>query len=154
MKFSSTFISNGQIRHIAKALDCDMICFMNPRTCEIEDVPHDFLCGMYHDETWQEAIKRVDKWGKYITFDRPRLTESVEIMRSFVNKCIPSGVLKEELNNVLVLRRPDKNFNRIVENSNYRNKWAMYNRRQMMKHVRRKLNDQMAESSLPSVALC
>ena len=152
MDFSSINISNGYIDHIVQALDCDMVCFMNPYTCEIEDVPHDFLCGMYHDETWQEAINRVDKWGKYITIYRPGLTESVEIMRSFVDECIPSGVLREELNNVLTLRRPDKNFNKIVENSDYRDKWATYNRRQMMKHIHRKLRDQMAETSLPGVA--
>jgi len=153
MDFSSVNISNRYISHIAQALDCDMICFMNPYTYEIEDVPHDFLCGMYHDVTWQEAVNRVDQWRKYITIDRPGLTESVEIMRSFVDKCIPSGVLKEELHDVLTLRRPDKNFSRIVENSSYRDKWATYHRRQMMKHIRRKLHDHMAEeASLPGVA--
>ena len=152
MDFSSVNISNGYMNHIARALDCDMICFMNPYTYELEDVPHDFLCGMYHDETWQEAIKRVDQWGRYITIDRPGLTESVEIMRTFVDKCIPSGGLKEELTNVLSLRRPGRNFSRIVENSDYRNKWATYNRRQMMKHIRRKLHDHIAETPLPGVA--
>jgi hypothetical protein len=154
MEISSLSISNKYINHIAKALDCDMICFMNPNTYEIEDVPHDFLCGMYHDETWQEAVNRVDQWGKYITIDRPGLAESVEIMRSFVDKCIPSGGLKEELNSTLALRRPDKNFSRIVEKSNYRDKWAAYNRRQMTKRIRCKLRDRISiETSLPTVAV-
>ena len=113
MEISSINISNQHINHIIRALDCDMICFMNPYTCEIEDVPHDFLCGMYHDETWQEAVNRVDNWGKYITIDPPCLAKSVEMMRSFVDDCIPSGGLKEELSNTLKLRRPDQYFNRI-----------------------------------------
>jgi len=154
MEISSVSISSKFISHIARALDCDMICFMNPYTYEIEDVPHDFLCGMYHDETWQEAVNRVDKWGKYITIDRPKLAESFEIMRSFVDKCIPSGGLKEELYSTLALRRPDKNFNRIVERSDYRDKWVAYNRRQMTKHIRRKLRDHISEeTSLPAVAI-
>jgi hypothetical protein len=154
MEISSVSISNKHISHIVRALDCDMICFMNPYTFEIEDVPHDFLCGMYHDKTWQEAINRVDKWGKYITIDRPKHEESVAIMRSFVDKCIPSGGLKEELTSTLKLRRPDKNFSRIVEKSDYRDKWAVYNRRQMMNHIRRKLHDHISEeASLPRAAI-
>ena len=151
MESSSVHISSGYLNHIIQALNCDMICFLNPNTFEIEDVPHDFLCGMYHDETWQEAIDRVEKWEDYITIDRPGFMESVEIMRSFVDKCIPSGVLKEELNKVLTLRRPDKNFHKIVENSDYCDKWSRYNRRQMMKHIRRKLSDHLTDSPLPGV---
>jgi len=155
MEISSVNISNKYINHIVRALDCDMICFMNPYTYEIEDVPHDFLCGMYHDETWQEAVNRVDQWGKYITIDRPGPAESVEIMRTFVDKCIPSGGLKEELSSTLKLRRPDKNFSKIVEKSDYRDKWAAFNRRQMTKHIRRKLHDQIpVVASLPGVAVC
>ena len=154
MKISAINISNVYISHIAQALDYGMICFVNPKTYEFEDVPHDFLCGMYRDDTWQEAINRVDQWGQYITIDRPCDTESVEIMRSFVNRYIPKGVLKEELNSVLNLRRPDQNFNSIVKKTDYRDKWVSYNRRQMMKHIRRKLYDQIPQrSSLPCVAV-
>jgi hypothetical protein len=154
MENLSVNISNKFVSLIAQALDCDMICFMNPDTYEVEDVPHDFLSGMYHDETWQEALNRVDQWGRYITIDRPNSTESVKIMQMFVEECVPSGNLKDELENALTLRRPDKNFNRIVERSDYRDKWATYNRRQMMMHIRRKLrNDLIEKSSLPSVAI-
>ena len=99
MEKASTNNLDGHINYIAQALDCDMICFMNPDTCEIEDVPHDFLSGMYHDDTWQEIINRVDQWNKYITFDRPNFTESVKIMQSFIDEFVPSGMLKEQLNN-------------------------------------------------------
>ena len=152
MDNSSISISNSSVNHIVHALDCDMICFLNPYTCEIEDVPYDFLCGMYRDETWQEVVDRVDQWEKYITIDRPEPAESVEIMRSFVNTCIPSGSLKEQLSGTLALRRPDKKFNRIVENSGYRDKWAAYSHRQMMRHIRRRLRNQISkEASLPTV---
>jgi hypothetical protein len=154
MEVSSNNISNGYINQIAHALDYGMICFVNPLTYEFEDVPHDFLCGMYHDETCQEAVNRVDQWGQYITIDRPGHTESVEIMRSFVDRYIPKGVLKEELNSVLTLHRPDKNFHTIVKKSGYHDKWVIYNRRQMMKHIRRKLSDHIPKfSSLPSVSV-
>ena len=154
MKESSVSISNGYINHIAQALDCGMICFVNPYTHELEDVPHDFLCGIYHDDTWQEVVNRIDQWGKYITIDRPGFTESVEIMRSFVDRYIPKGILREELSNVLTSHRPDRYFNRIIKNSDYRDKWVTYNRRQMMKHIRRKLRDHiMQETSLPTVAV-
>ena len=152
MENSSVSISNRYVSHIVHALDCDMICFMNPYTHEIENVPYDFLCGMYHDETWQEAVNRVDQWEKYITIDRPEPEVSAEIMRSFVDTCIPSGVLKEQLTGALALRRPDKRFNRIVENSGYRDKWIAYSHRQMMKHIRKNLRNQISkEASLPSI---
>ena len=154
MKVSSVNISNGYISHIAQALDYGMICFVNPLTYEFEDVPHDFLCGLYHDETCQEAVNRIDQWGQYIAIDRPGTAESVEIMRSFVDRYIPKGVFKEELNHVLSLRRPDQNFNRMMKKSVYHDKWVTYNRRQMMKHIRRKLSDHISQrSSLPGVAV-
>ena len=141
MRTSSVNISNKHIGHIAQALDCDMICFMNPYTCEIEDVPHDVLSGMYHDETWQEILNRVDQWENYITIDRPDDTESAEIMKSFIDEYIPSGSLKEQLNDVMALRRPDKNFHRLVEKSDYREKWTVYSRHQMKKHICKQLRD-------------
>ena len=154
MKVFPINISNGYISHIAQALDYGMICFVNPLTYEFEDVPHDFLCGMYHDETCQEAVNRVDQWGQYITIDRPGDTESVEIMRAFIDRYIPTGVLKEELKSVLTLRRPIQKFNSIVKKTDYRDKWASFNRRQMMKHIRRKLYDHISHSSsLPGVAV-
>ena len=154
MEVTSVNISDGHMNRIVQALDCDMICFMNPDTCEIEDVPHDFLSGMYHDDAWQEIVDRVDQWKKYITFDRPGFLESVKIMQSFIDEYVPSGMLKEQLNNALELRRPDKTFHRIVESSDYRDQWVTYNRRQMMKHIRMKLRDHMVvEPSLPTVVL-
>ena len=154
MKDTSINFSNIYISHIAQALDYGMICFVNPLTYEFEDVPHDFLCGMYQDEIWQEAVNRVDQWGQYIKIDRPGYSESVEIMRAFVDRYIPVGVLKEELNSVLRLRRPDRNFNAIVKNSGYHDKWVTYNHRQMMKHIRRQLSNHISKfSSLPRVAV-
>jgi len=145
MKESSVIASNWYINLIAQSLDCGMVCFVNPNTYELKDVPHDFLCGMYHDESLQEVVNRVDQWEKYITIDLPARNESVEIMRSFVDKYIPKGRLQDELKNALALRRPDKNFNRIVETSDYHKKWVSYNRRQMMKYIRRKLSDNIVK---------
>jgi len=79
MENLSVNISNGFVHHIAQALDCDMICFVNPDTFEMENVPHDFLSGMYHDETWQETLDRVDQWEQYITIGRPGPSEPVKI---------------------------------------------------------------------------
>ena len=79
MENLSANISNGFIHHIAQALNCNMICFVNPDTLEMEEVPHDFLIGMYRDETWQEALNRVDQWKQYITIDPPASSESVKI---------------------------------------------------------------------------
>ena len=154
MEDLSIDISNIFISHIARALDCDMICFVNPDTYEVEDVPHDFLSGMYFDETWQEALDRVDQWGSYITIDRPVSAESAKIMQTFVDECVPVGHLKEQLNNALALRRPDQYFHKIVEKSDYRNQWVIYNRRQIMRHIRQKLRTNLSnKSSLPGVAV-
>ena len=155
MENLSADISSSFISYILQALDSDMICFVNPDTYEIEGVPHDFLSGMYYDETWQEAIDRVDQWRTYITIDRPVSIESVKIMQTFVDECVPSGNLKEQLNHALALRRPDQYFHKVVEKSDYHDQWVTYNRRQMMRHIRQKLrNDLSPKSSLPGVAVC
>ncbi len=145
-------LSNEQIDSIINALDNDMICFMNPNTLETEYVSHDVLIGMYRDDTCEEALRRVDQWEKYMIIDRPALSDMLKIMQVFIKDCIPGGKLKERLHNALSLRYPDKYFHEIVEDSSYRDKWAAYNHRHMMWHVRRKLRDIPAEkSSLPSV---
>ncbi len=150
----SVEFSDKLIDDIAFALDCDMVCCMNPDTYEVEDVPHDVLSGMYQDDLWQEALNRVDRWGAYITIDRPGLPETVKIMQAFVDDYVPVGNLRTQLSDILRLRRPYKHFHDIVENSNYRDEWATYNRRQMMQHVKRKLRtDLTKKSSLPSTAL-
>ncbi len=148
-KFSDKLVS-----HITSALDSDMICFVNPDTYEMEDVPHDVLSGLYQDEMWQEALNRVDRWKRFITIDRPGTTDTVKMMQTFIEECVPPGRLKEQLYDATMLRRPDKHFHEIVENSDFRKQWTAYHRRQMVRHVRRKLRDNMAnEASLPSVAL-
>ncbi|MDR2036905.1 MAG: hypothetical protein LBQ60_03180 [Bacteroidales bacterium] len=142
-------IPHQLVDEITQALDCDMICFMNPETLEVEDVPHDVLSGMYYDETFQEALDRVDQWKAFITIDSP---DTVQVMKSFVDECVPSGELKEQLHQVLSLRRPDKHFRKIVEDSDYHDKWAKYNRRQVRQHVRSKLNDGIrVKSALPGI---
>ncbi len=143
----------GLVQNIADALDNNMVCFMNPDTYEVEDVPYDVLIGLYRDDSCQEALERVDQWKRFITIDRPELSDTVKEMQTFVQDCIPSGKLKEQLYDALAFRRkPDKHFHDIVNRSDYRNQWAVYNRRRMMRHVRKKLRDGLGEkSSLTSI---
>lgn len=136
-------ISNNLIDNIVDALDCDMVCFMNPDTCEVEDIPLDVLLGMYQDITSQEALRRIDRWEKYITIEPLETPDMVKAMQTFINEHIPSGTLKKQLHEALSLRRPDKYFHAIVEDSGYRDKWAAYHRQHMMRHVKSKLRDQL-----------
>ncbi len=149
MDSKSENIPNKVVDNIANALDCDMVCFMNPDTFEVEDVPNDVLVGIYYDKGWQEVLARVDQWDRFITIDRP---DTMEMMKTFVSNCIPTGHLKKQLHEALALRRPDKRFHDIVDDSDYRDKWAQYHRQQMIQHVKQKLRDGMTEkSSLPCV---
>ena len=142
-------IPNKLVNHIANALDCDMICFMNPDTFEVEGVPNDALVGMYFDAGSQKALHRVDQWNRTITIDLP---DTVEIMRTFVNSCILSDSVREKLRRILALRRPDKHFHTIIDDSGYRDRWAKYHRQQMIHHIRQRLNNGMVkEASLPRI---
>ncbi len=132
---------NNLVDAIVRALDADRICFMNPVTLEMEDIPNDVLIGMYYDEACQKALQRVDSWGKVITIDSP---ETIQTMKVFVDNCLPFGNLKEQLYNILTLRHPHKPFQEMVHHSGYYDKWLTYRRRQMTRHVKRKLENSLA----------
>lgn len=157
-------ISNEQIREIAGEVDgAGYVCHINGETGEHIFLADDELldnCGIslgdkgklaLEDGTqdWQkEALAqekanraKIKSWGKKRTITIEKLTshETFETMRCFVEKVIPEGRLKEDLEEALLRNKPFRNFNAIIDNSDYREAWYNFKRNAQEDYVRRQI---------------
>lgn len=123
------------IKSIAQSIDCEMVCFINPETLEVEEIPKSMINDPFEsemDECGQTNL--YEEWDTYITVEPRESHESFEIMERFVDQ-VNDKTLKNELLNAVNNRKPFANFKRIVESSNYRQAWFDFKQRQLERQV-------------------
>jgi hypothetical protein len=127
------------VRRIAENIDCGLVCFVNPDTFEMEDVPgmmvndpHEYrmLTGM----SGKDLNLHHKKWEKCITVEPPESSESFGIMESFIDE-VDDNNLTKRLINALSNRKPFANFKGLVESSNYRAQWFAFKQRKLEEYV-------------------
>ncbi len=114
------------VQDIAEKIDCGLICFLNPETLELEDVPKNL--GMEPDdfelatgELWEETFKH-DHWDRCITIEPPEACEGFKIMERFIGE-IDDKRFSQKLVDILNRKHPFANFKAQVEGSKYRQQW-------------------------------
>lgn len=135
------------VHSVAENIDCGLVCFINPETLEVEDLPKSMLddpfefnlrTGMNREnETFLH-----EEWETYISIEPRESSESFGIMEKFVYK-VSDEKLKNKLINALNNRRPFANFKSIVESSNYRKEWFAFKQRQLEMMVWEELEYEM-----------
>lgn len=134
------------VRRIAENIDCGLVCFVNPDTFEMEDVPkmmdddpHEYrmLTGM----SGKDLNLHHKKWKKCITVVPPESSESFGIMESFIDE-VDDKNLKKRVINALSNRRPFANFKSLVESSKYREQWFAFKQRKLEEYVWENLIDE------------
>jgi hypothetical protein len=124
---------------IAESIDCGMICFVNPDTLEMEDVPKSMLDEYLfveedEDEESGEADEMLNmdhlKWERCITVEPRDSRESFRIMEGFVSE-IDDQKLQKQLINALSNHRPFANFKYRVESSPCRKEWFAYKQQKL-----------------------
>ena len=123
------------VHTVAENIDCGLVCFINPKTLEVEEIPK----AMYEDHyeynlrTGMDGENESflhDEWETYINIEPRESHESFEIMEKFVEE-VNDKILKNKLINALNNRKPFANFKNIVESSNHRKEWFSFKQRQL-----------------------
>ena len=163
--------SKEQIREIASMID-DMshTCHINGETGEVIFLMGDELmehCGGRlgdDDEVssgselldWQEDAlaeykadrAKIDSWGEEhtILIGKPTSHEAFEVMRVFVEKCVPEGRVRDDLEEALSRKHPFRNFSAIIDNSRFREAWFDFKQEAIEEYVREKISEYDGES--------
>lgn len=129
---------SGLIHSIAENIDCGLVCYLNPLTLEMEEVPAELACEpeefeMVTGECWDDTFKHTS-WEKCITIEPPESSDSFKIMERFVDK-VDDKKLKNKLIYALNNRKPFANFKAIVENSEYRQQWFSFKQKKLEERV-------------------
>jgi hypothetical protein len=130
------------VHDVAENIDCGLVCFINPETLEVEEIPKGTIDGFSdfsinreigdedEDEEGDEEKFLHDDWETYITIEQRESGESFKIMEKFVDE-VNDKNLKNKLINALNNRKPFANFKNIVESSNYREEWFAFKQHQL-----------------------
>jgi hypothetical protein len=127
------------VHTVAENIDCGLVCFINPETLEVEEIPKGMVDGFsdfsinpeIEDEDDEDEQKFLhEDWETYITVEPRESHESFEIMEKFVEE-VNDKTLKNKLINALNNRKPFAHYKDIVESSNYRKEWFAFKQRQL-----------------------
>jgi len=123
------------VKSVAQNIDCGLVCFINPETLEVEEIPKTMLddpfgSKMQTGTNSDEQTFLHEDWETYIRFDPRESHESFGIMEGFIDQLNDKN-LKIKLQNALNNRKPFTNFKRIVESSSFRQAWFNYKQGQL-----------------------
>ena len=132
------------VHDVAENIDCGLVCFINPETLEVEEIPKEMVDGLSYfsinpefeneddedDEDENEQKFLHEDWENCITVEPRESSESFKIMERFVD-VVNDKILKNKLVNALNNRKPFANFKNIVESSNYRKEWFAFKQHQL-----------------------
>lgn len=132
------------VHDVAENIDCGLVCFINPETLEVEEIPKEMVDGLSYfsinpeleneededDEDEDEQKFLHEDWENCITVEPRESSESFKIMERFVDE-VNDKSLKNKLVNALNNRKPFANFKNIVESSNYRKEWFAFKQHQL-----------------------
>ena len=153
-------LSEGLIAKIADSINADFICYVNPETGELEEMMNNEALadyGIYWEEEeeendsafepdWQKEMRedtkaqmaRIDSWKHRVIIEKPDSHESFRFMEDFVEEIIPEN--KQEIWwKALRWKKPFANFNDLVHNSEYREKWFAFKQGKLEEYVRKEL---------------
>ncbi len=135
------------VAQIADSLLAGFICYFNPDTFEIEDVPehmindpHEFK--MLTGETEDSMALKHENWQKCIEFNPMDSHESFNIMKYFIDE-VDNRNLQDRLIYDLNHRKPFANFKYRVENSDYRQQWFNFRQKQWEQYVWNEMQEQL-----------
>lgn len=144
---------NEIIPKIAQNIYRGMVCFLNPETLETEEIPfklwndpEDYY-SRSDTRTSDEPFKH-DSWDDYWVFGPLESFETLSIMEDFATK-MPDEQFREKLCNVLKLRKPIAQFNKLINGSKYSNDWVMFKLVQIELYVKQELFSKINEEPWP-----
>lgn len=130
------------IKEIVEHLDCGYNCYYNVKSDEIIIIP-DFSSVSDEEEfrkIFEEDLKRIDEEKTdFIKFEVLASFDSFKIMERFADQ-LPENELKLKLENALRMKKPFQNFNRSIDNSDFRQNWFGFKQSELEKKVETQLD--------------
>jgi hypothetical protein len=126
------------LHDIAENIDCGLVCYLNPETLELEDVPKNLAMDPeeFEDavgEAWDDTFKH-EQWERCITIEPREAFESFKIMEHFIGE-IDDKRFAQKLVGILERKRPFANFKAHVEGSEYRQQWFNFKQSELERLV-------------------
>ncbi|TAJ14745.1 hypothetical protein DMA11_04210 [Marinilabiliaceae bacterium JC017] len=133
------------INSIAQSIDAGFICFVNPLSKEMEEVPQLFIEDPHEYEmvtgfTAETMNLKYTNWETYLTIEPLRSHDSFKIMEAFADE-MEDSALQQELFNALNRRRPFAHFKAIIDDSPFRQAWFDFKQQKLEAYVNDELND-------------
>ncbi|MFW5754255.1 MAG: UPF0158 family protein [Marinilabiliaceae bacterium] len=136
------------VQKIAENIDCGLVCYLNPDTLELEDLPNNLDDPEEYEltvgESYDEMFKH-DQWNKCIVVEPPESSQGFKIMERFVDE-VDDPRLRDQLINALNRKRPFANFKNLVETSSFRQAWFDFKQKQLEMLVWDELQVQLGET--------
>jgi len=131
---------NTVIGEIAGSIDAGLVCYLNPDTLELDEIPNELLFDSveYEEitgESMDEWESKHQKWQKCITIEPLDSNESFQIMEKFTDQ-LEVSKLKTQLINALNNRKPFAHFKRIIDDSDSRDDWFSFKNLYLKNHVK------------------
>jgi hypothetical protein len=134
---------------MADRLSAGLVCYLNPATLEIIDIPQAIADTMMFEEDEEDEeeneededdpsyadIKRIHRdWEQMITISPPESNESFSFMEQFVDT-LPDSRLSKMLSEALSGRKPFRHFNSIIHQSDEREAWFAFRQKCLENYV-------------------
>ena len=149
------------VRQVADSINCGNVCFINPDTLVVEDIPQAILDERFgyefttdddaDDDTDSDTDDDTDdlnlehrNWDRFIRVDLPESSESFAIMEAFVQE-VKDKNLKNKLVYALSNRKPFAHFKTLIENSDYRKKWFAFKQQKLEEYVWQEIESELAD---------
>ena len=127
------------VSEIADSLLAGLICFFNPDTLELEDIPKELAYDpeefeMMTGENLESAGLKHENWQNCLTIEPMESNDSFKIMEYFVDE-VKDINFQEKLINALNSKKPFANFKYLIEDSDYRQHWFDFRQAQYELYV-------------------
>ena len=130
-------ISPDLINKMAQNIDMGLVNYFNPIEQKLIAIPNDSIVidEVEFEKSWKEDLATIKKWGKnIITISQMESFESFKIMEDFTSH-ISDQHLKYKLENILEDKKPFRNFNHVINNSDFRQAWFDFKQKASKKYV-------------------
>ncbi len=125
---------------IADSIDTGLICYLNPKTLEIEEFPKDLMVDPEEYKMLTGCDKddvefKHENWEKCYVFEPLESNESFKIMEAFAEQ-LEDESFKGQLIYTLNKPKPFANFKWKIDNSPYRQNWFDFKQQWLEAHVK------------------
>lgn len=135
------------INRIAQSIDAGFICYLNPKTLEMEQIQKLLVDNPGGSKKitgfgFENGKPEHDNWDECYTFEPLDYRESLKIMEAFTEN-VEDEILQEELFSALNSKKPFANFEPVIENRGQSDNWFFFKMNRLEDRVKQIIHDEI-----------